>query len=104
MDSLLLKFPTHGLGDDVYYAKAKIFIKKRQFDKALELLGKIPEEYKDGILTDNALFKMAEIQETELKNKAKAMELYEKILMDFSGSTFTVEARKRFRKLRGDGV
>ena len=104
MDSLLLKFPTHGLGDDVYYAKAKIFIKKRQFDKALELLGKIPVEYKDGILTDNALFKMAEIQETELKNKAKAMELYEKILMDFSGSTFTVEARKRFRKLRGDGV
>ena len=104
MDSLLLKFPTHGLGDDVYYAKAKIFIKKRQFDKAMELLGKIPEEYKDGILTDNALFKMAEIQETELKNKAKAMELYEKILMDFSGSTFTVEARKRFRKLRGDGV
>lgn len=104
MDSLLLKFPTHGLGDDVYFAKAKIFIKKRQFDKAIELLARIPEEYKDGILTDNALFKMAEIQETELKNKAKAMELYEKILMDFSGSTFTVEARKRFRKLRGDGV
>ena len=104
MDSLLLKFPTHGLGDDVYYAKAKIFIKKRQFDKAIELLGKIPEDYKDGILTDKALFKMSEIQETELKNKAKAMELYEKILMDFSGSTFTVEARKRFRKLRGDGV
>jgi tetratricopeptide (TPR) repeat protein len=104
MDSLLVKFPTHGLGDDVYYAKAKIFIRKRQFDKALELLGKITEEYKDGILIDNALFKMAEIQETELKNKTKAMELYEKILMDFSGSTFTVEARKRFRKLRGDGV
>jgi hypothetical protein len=47
---------------------------------------------------------MAEIHEIELKDKTKAMELYEKILMDFSGSTFTVEARKRFRKLRGDGV
>jgi tetratricopeptide (TPR) repeat protein len=104
MDSLLVKFPTHGLGDDVYMAKAKIFIKKRQFDKALELLVKITSEYKDGILTDNALFKMAEIHEIELKDKTKAMELYEKILMDFSGSTFTVEARKRFRKLRGDGV
>ncbi len=104
MDSLLVKFPTHGLGDDVYMAKAKIFIKKRQFDKALELLFKITSEYKDGILTDNALFKMAEIHEIELKDKTKAMELYEKILMDYSGSTFTVEARKRFRKLRGDGV
>jgi tetratricopeptide (TPR) repeat protein len=104
MDSLLEKSPTHGLGDDVYLAKSKIFIQKRQFDKAIELLEKIVAEYKDGILSDNALFKMAEIQETEFKNKVKAMELYEKILMDYSGSTYTVEARKRFRKLRGDGV
>ena len=104
MDSLLSKFPTHGLGDDVYLTKAKVFLKKRQYDKAVEYLNKITEEYKDGILVDNALFKMAEIQEIQLKNTAKAMELYEKILMGHMGSTFTVEARKRFRRLRGDGV
>lgn len=104
LDSLLIRFPTHGLGDDVYLAKAKVFIKKRQFEKAAEQLTKITEEYKDGILVDNALFKLAEIYETELKDNNKAMELYQRILMEYSGSTFTVEARKRFRRLRGDGV
>jgi tetratricopeptide (TPR) repeat protein len=104
MDSLLIRFPTHGLGDDVYFAKAKVFMKKRQYEKAIEQLNKITTEFKDGILVDNALFTMAELYERELKNPAKAMELYEKILFDYTGSTFTVEARKRFRKLRGDGV
>jgi TolA-binding protein len=104
LDSLLIRFPSHGLGDDVYLAKAKVFIKKRQFEKAAEQLTKITEEYKDGILVDNALFKLAEIYETELKDNNKAMELYQRILMEYSGSTFTVEARKRFRRLRGDGV
>jgi len=104
MDSLLTRFPGHGLGDNVYMAKTKVFLKKRQFETAVDFLNKITEEYKDGILVDNALFLMAEIYETQLKNPNKAMELYEKILMDHSGSTYTVEARKRFRRLRGDGV
>jgi len=34
----------------------------------------------------------------------KAKTLYEKIFIDYSGSTFAVEARKRFRKLRGDNI
>jgi hypothetical protein len=67
-------------------------------------LKRIPKEFKEGILVDNALFKMAEIYEKRLAKPEKAMELYEKILFDFPGSLFTVEARKRFRKLRGDGV
>ncbi len=104
MDSILIKFPGHGLGDDVYMAKAKIHIKKREFSKAIDYLDKIGQEYKDGILVDNALFKMAELYEVQLKDNEKAKSLYEKILMDYNGSTFTVEARKRYRRLRGDGV
>ena len=34
--------------------------------------------------------------------KEKAKELYEKIFIEYSGSTFAVGARKRFRILRGD--
>lgn len=104
MDTILMKFPKHGLGDDVYMAKAKVHFRKREYTQAIEFLNKITEEYKDGILVDNAIFKMAEIQELYLKNNVKAMEFYEKILVDHMGSTFTVEARKRYRRLRGDGV
>jgi len=48
------------------------------------------------------LFRRAELQETKLMNKEKAMELYQQLLTQFPGSLYTVEARKRFRALRGD--
>lgn len=104
MDSILIEFKDSGLGDDVLYAKSDIAFKQRDYAKAVELLQQIPEKYKDGILVDNAYFKMAEIYEKQLGNAEKAMEFYEKILFEQPGSLFIVEARKRFRKLRGDGV
>lgn len=104
MDSILMQYSEHGLGDDILYTKSEIAFKKRDYTTAIELLERIPKEYKDGILVDNAIFKMAEIYEQRLENPEKAMELYEQILFDHPGSLFTVEARKRFRKLRGDGV
>jgi len=84
--------------------KSEIAYKKRDYKLAVELLERIPEEFPEGILVDNAIFKMAELYELRLQDTQKAMELYEKILFDHPGSLFTVEARKRFRKLRGDGV
>jgi tetratricopeptide (TPR) repeat protein len=104
MDSIMIQYKDHGLGDDILYVKSEISYKKRDYTQAIELLKQIPEKFKDGILVDNAIFKMAEIYEQRLGNSKKAMELYEKILFDHPGSLFTVEARKRFRKLRGDGV
>ena len=34
----------------------------------------------------------------------KAKAFYEKILLEYKGSIYTAEARKRFRKLRGDNL
>jgi len=104
MDSLTMLFNEHGLNDDILFVKAKIAVKKRNYQEAVELLEQIPQKDKESILVDNALFKMAEIYEKRLDNPKKAMELYEKILFDHPGSLFTVDARKRFRRLRGDGV
>jgi tetratricopeptide (TPR) repeat protein len=104
MDSIMTQYPDHGLGDDVLYAKAEIAVQHRDYETAISYLEQIPKQYKDGILVDNAIFRMAEIYALRLDDSKKAMELYEKILFEHSGSLFTVEARKRFRKLRGDGV
>ncbi len=104
MDSIQVLYKGHGLEDDIHFAKAKVYLQKRQFNDAIKELNTIVEEHKEGILVDNALFKMAELYEEELEDPAKAMALYEQILMEHMGSTFTVEARKRFRRLRGDGV
>ncbi|MDB5233044.1 MAG: hypothetical protein JWR44_37, partial [Hymenobacter sp.] len=38
------------------------------------------------------------------KDKVKAQELYNRVITKYPGSIYVAEARKRFRKLRGDGV
>jgi TolA-binding protein len=54
------------------------------------------------IHADDALFKMADIYENKIGDLVKAQELYKQLILDFPGSLFVVEARKRFRALRGD--
>jgi len=102
LDSIKLLFPGHGLEDDILYAKSKIYMKQRKFDESKGMLEEIISNYADGIRCDNAIFELAELYENQLNNKEKAKELYQRLLIDHSGSTFSVEARKRFRRLRGD--
>ena len=102
LDSLRSTFPNHSLEDDIYYLKAQVYKKLRQYDKAIEAYDKIIVNYKEDIRADNAMFEMAGLYEGPLNNKEKAKELYEKLFTDFSSSTLAVDARKRFRILRGD--
>jgi TolA-binding protein len=104
LDSINILFPEHSLEDDVLYQKAQIFKKLRNIDKVVPLFEKITETFKEEIKADNALFELAEIYETVLNDKEKAKMLYEKLFIEYSGSTFAVEARKRFRILRGDEI
>lgn len=104
LDELLFRFPSHSLEDDVLFAKAQVYKKKREYAAAAELLQTITEKHAEEIRADNALFELAELYELKLGEPEKAKELYEKLFMDFSNSTFAVEARKRFRILRGDNI
>lgn len=106
LDSIKTLFPEHSLEDDVFYTKSKIYYKKRDFIKTGEMLQTIIDKYPESIRVDNALFELAEMyeQEFQLNDKEKAAKLYERILFEHSGSTFSVEARKRYRQLIGDAV
>lgn len=104
LDTLLNEFPEHSLEDDVLYLKAKIYKKKRAFDTAAEMLQTIIDKHPDEIRADNAIFELAELYELHLGDIEKAKMLYETLFIDYSGSTFAVEARKRYRRLRGDDV
>ena len=104
LDSLLTLFPEHSLDDDVLYLKARVYKKQHNWEKAASLLQNIFDNYKEDIRADNALFELAELYETHLNDVEKAKELYETLFIDFSNSTFAVEARKRYRKLRGDDI
>ena len=92
----------HPLEDEIIYQRAEIAKKRGDFLVATELLERIVDLYFDDILADNALKDLAELQERVFKDEAKAMEYYQKLFMDYPGSLYSAEARKRFRFLRGD--
>ena len=103
-DQMLKDFKGHTLEDEILLQKATINLKLGNFNSAIESLNLILKDYKDDIYADDANFMIAEIYEKNLNDKEKAMEYYTKQLKDYSGSIFNVEARKRFRELRGDFV
>ena len=104
LDSVIALAPFGTLVDDALYQKALIFIKRKDYLGAEALLKNIIENHGTELLADDAVFKLAELYEYYIKDIPKAMEYYQKILKDHSGSLFVVEARKRYRALRGDNV
>ena len=104
MDSINILFDNHSLADDIYYKKAQVFVQQGKYKEALEAYLRVVDAYGEEIYGDDALFKMAEIYQFNLKDIEKAKTLYQEMLTKYPGSIYTVEARKRFRKLRGDVV
>jgi tetratricopeptide (TPR) repeat protein len=103
-DSVLTAFPGHTLSDEIYMRKAEIYIQLNNTDLAIQMYQKITSDWGYDILADDALYRLAKIYDNTLADKVKAMELYEKILLEHNSSIFTAEARKRFRILRGDNL
>jgi tetratricopeptide (TPR) repeat protein len=104
MDSINVLFDNHSLADDIYFKKGIIYTKKGMYQEALEAYKRIVENYGDEIFGDDAFFKMAELYQFQLNDLDKAKATYQEMLTKYPGSVYTVEARKRFRKLRGDNI
>lgn len=102
LDSIEKNYPAHSLTDDILYKKAQVFLKKNNVEEAASNLQKIVDDYFYDILADDALYMLAGIYENRLNNKERAMELYQDLLLKFPGSLYTVDARVRYRTLRGD--
>jgi tetratricopeptide (TPR) repeat protein len=97
-----LKTSNNQLLDDIYWLKSKLLLRQGKFEEAIQQLQKIVDQFGNDVLADDAYFTQADIYEHQLKNTTKAMELYQNFLTRFPGSVYVVEARKRFRVLRGD--
>lgn len=80
----------------------KIFEKRGDFTLALSQYQAIIDQHSDGIYTDEALYFSAEIYNKQLQLPEKAKPLYEKIIFAHEDSIYFVEARRKYRQLRGD--
>jgi tetratricopeptide (TPR) repeat protein len=103
LDSINLLFSTHTLADDISLKKAQIYLNLNELSKAEMMYKNILEFYSNEIYGDDAQFKLAELYEKR-NEKEKAKIEYQNLMSNFPGSIYTVEARKRYRLLRGDNV
>ena len=102
LDSLTTAFPGHVLEDEVLMMSADMFLEQDRLDTAMTLYQEVVDLHFDDITGDDALWMLADLTHNRLGDLATAQTLYEKLLFDFPGSLHAVEARKRFRALRGD--
>jgi tetratricopeptide (TPR) repeat protein len=104
MDSILYLFPGHSLTDEIKMLKGDIYYKMGNYTEAQKYYQDIVDLHFTDITADDALFKLAEMNHYLLNNSELAMKLYERLITELPGSLYVVEARKRFRELRGDAV
>lgn len=101
-DSIMTKYPNHSLSDKILMRNAQIDEMRFEFDKAATIYDNIVKNYAFSTSADDAMYKLAVLYETKLKNSDKAKELYKQLLLDYPGSIYVADARNRFRFLRGD--
>ena len=102
LHTLLKKFKGREIEDIALFKQAELFTKMDNFESAENNYLKIIELHKDGILADDAYYNLAKLYKNNLNNIEKAKEMFEKVIFEFPSSIHLVDARKQFRKLRGD--
>ena len=104
LQQVITKFKGQKIEDEALYKQANLFSKTKQFEKAIHAYTQIITLDAAGIFVDDAIYQIAEIYNFKLNNTEKASEYYQKIIFDHPSSIYLVEARKKYRKLRGDTI
>ena len=102
LDSITMETDYSLLNDDILFQKAKIAMATADYHLADSLYNELISTFPFDLLTDDALFERAYLQEFFLKDNLTAMQLYQRLVTEYPDSIFAIEARKRYRTLRGD--
>ncbi|MDC3336461.1 hypothetical protein OAW23_01190 [Flavobacteriales bacterium] len=98
-DSINSTLPYHSLNDEILMKKYEIDFRKQNYDEAAARLTEIVTKYGEDILADNALFLLGEMYQNIFKDKIRAADYYKNLFLNYTGSMFGIEAKKRYRKL-----
>lgn len=104
LNNVIANYRGQPIEDEALFKQAQLFVKKKQYDEAILSYTKIITLDKKGIYVDDVYYHMAELYNNELNSPEKAKEYYQKIIFDHPSSIYLVDARKKFRKLRGDNI
>ena len=104
LDSMNPIYLAHNIIDEVCFLQYQIYFKQKKYTDCVIALEKIINGYRYEILADEAVFKLAILNDNFLENSEKAQELYKILFTDYPGSIYVPEARTRYRKIRGDDI
>jgi len=104
LDVIIANHKTESIMDQALYKQARLFEELKDYTRAEANYLAIIENYREDILADDAYYRLAELYSNQLAQPEKAKEFYEKVIFDYADSIFFVEARKKYRALRGDAI
>lgn len=104
LDEILTSHKGESIEDEALLKQGMIYEKVGDYQRAESNYLKIIQFYSQDILADDALFYLARLYETKLGQPEKAKEYYEQIVFNHADSIYFVEARRKFRMLRGDAI
>lgn len=104
LNKIITEHKGESIEDQALYKQAKLFEQKKQYNKAVVNYQAIITTHKDEILADDAYYYLAELYNNELGDPEKAKPLYEQIIFNHEDSIYFVEARKKYRAIRGDVI
>ena len=102
LEDILENHKGEKIEDEALLRQAELLESQEKYDAARFNYQKIIEFYASGILADDAHFRLAQLYQNKLNEPEKAKPHYEKIIYNYQDSYYFPQARKNFRKLRGD--
>lgn len=104
LEDILVNHKGEKIEDEALLKQGQILTELKQYDKAEFNYLKITEFYAHDILADDAHFALGELYRGVLDKPEKAKFHYEQIIFNHQDSYYFPEARKHYRKLRGDSL
>jgi tetratricopeptide (TPR) repeat protein len=104
LEGVLKDHQSTSIVDEVLFRIAKLHLANQDVEKALPYLQRIVDKHSDEILADNANFLLGTLYMDELKTPDQAKSYFETLIFNYPDSLYFVDARKRFRTLRGDQI
>lgn len=97
LDSLI-QHGKPGIADYASLTKANLLLSQNRPEEAQQLLETLRKNSEETYIQAEAIFKLAELKKRS-RNYHQALELYKKLVSDYSGSIYSVEAGKIYREL-----
>ncbi len=104
LKDLLINHKGEKIEDEALLKLGELYEIQEEYEKAEESYLTLIQFYNEDILADDAHYRLAKLYETKLNQPQKAKEYYELLIFNFEDSIYFVEARKKFRMLRGDEI